>query len=104
MEVRFPPYTGGCIVGKKLTGQITIVSSLYGRVYRDKALPIRRRAGFLPTREGVSYDYARFACGITFPPYTGGCIVTRLCRYAVGQVSSLHGRVYRMTMPDLRVA
>ena len=51
---------------------------------------------FLPIREGVSQPHGFPSAGITFPPYTGGCIEIRVAARKIISVSSLYGRVYRI--------
>ena len=72
----FPPYTGGCIGNVYLGEHMVLVSSLYGRVYRNRLPKKCITKGFLPIREGVSYDGACAGGCVWFPPYTGGCIVS----------------------------
>ena len=50
----FPPCTGGCIGFIKVIVLSTLVSSLYGRVYRTLAVEPTKSRRFLPVREGVS--------------------------------------------------
>ena len=52
--VMFPPYMGGCIVRPDRTHLIYLVSSLHGRVYRNKL--------------------KNLAVVLAFPPYMGGGI------------------------------
>ena len=72
------------------------VSSLHGRVYRQKYSKEELVAGFLPTREGVSMSYPFLEVCSEFPPYTGGCIDKVTDLQLQLDVSSLHGRVYRV--------
>ena len=50
----FPPYMGGCIASISFSCKSKDVSSLHGRVYRERDEIVIRGVGFLPTWEGVS--------------------------------------------------
>lgn len=54
-EEKFPPCMGGCIGREWLRRKEQHVSSLYGRVYRNKITVLEMLEGFLPVWEGVSY-------------------------------------------------
>ena len=95
----FPPYTGGCIGRLFWTVKLSMVSSLYGRVYQTDKLWNSFDMCFLPIREGVSRFSWIYSFQILFPPYTGGCIVNQNVLVGLQIVSSLYGRVYRS---DLR--
>ena len=73
-----------------------VVSSLYGRVYRTVQFQRRYCSGFLPVREGVSYQSQPRRRNRQFPPCTGGCIGRIKCIYIDPPVSSLYGRVYHL--------
>ena len=51
----FPPYTGGCIKEVCRRNFKEVVSSLYGRVYRQRKRKQIVPKSFLPIREGVSF-------------------------------------------------
>ena len=71
----FPPCTGGCIGFIKVIVLSTLVSSLYGRVYRNTTI----------------YCFKK----LEFPPCMGGCIDMHEPMVEIIEVSSLYGRVYR---------
>ena len=92
---KFPPCTGGCVGNcpKKSIG--TLVSSLYGRVYRYTYIQHLFLDRFLHVREGVSAKPWSEESETVFPPCTGGCIEPVYSRRCYKLVSSLYGRVYR---------
>ena len=92
----FPPYTGGCIKEVCRRNFKEVVSSLYGRVYRQRKRKQIVPKSFLPIREGVSSNSLHSAIQKMFPPYTGGCIVEIINCFVLAGVSSLYGRVYRI--------
>ena len=73
----FPPYMGGCIAGSEKRDLARIVSSLYGRVYRNPSVAFCFDMSFLPVWEGVSrsarqeLQYYRFPP----PPCMGGYVI-----------------------------
>ena len=91
---KFPLCTGGCISNFECKGQCHSVSSLYGRVYHVAISTQNMPSSFLPVREGISRHKKTGLATRSFPPCTGGCIMTERKWSLAACVSSLYGRVY----------
>ena len=88
---------GGCIGRLAQDPEQKQVSSLHGRVYRIRNWCDNPADGFLPTWEGVSGKSEHMLTPEGFPPYMGGCIGYGQTDFVRMLVSSLYGRVYRVT-------
>ena len=93
----FPPYMGGCIGTVAADSSGRSVSSLHGRVYHKERIYELASGCFLPTWEGVSHWLTDQGYMQMFPPYMGGCIGDFSAFHRYYSVSSLHGRVYRLS-------
>ena len=86
---------GGCIEEMVFATGVSLVSSLYGRVYRGADTLTDSFERFLPIWEGVSSPLINHTFSDKFPPYMGGCIVVTEKTQDGERVSSLYGRVYQ---------